>query len=430
MIWGRIQYGNGSGWICMSYISIESASSTGKGVMGTVARCFAAVNVRSAPGTGNALINKIAVGTRVEVFETREYSGQLWGRVAQGWVCMDYILLDSELPPGTVLDAPTTAPTTEAPTDPQETINRDNEVGYTINAKVNGSEAINVRNDADVDSDRVGTLNGGLNVKILALKQNGAELWGRIDEYATAGWIRMDLVSYSVHGYVNTEEQPVYANADTSSTVKENLPINTELTITKLAVGGETVYGWVDSASAWIPMGRISSEPVDVIPVYKSSTDSFGADVTTGTTNAAADIVSEINGSEVVFKLKSGVKVYVGEIRTESGIVWGRLKANGEYGWINMAKVNFTLAGTTAETMNVRSSKVVMDADAEPNNKLGTVSGSITLCELSFDGDGNLWGKVTGYTDNSGVAVNNGGYIMVRKVGSASNVTFVNGVIS
>ncbi len=416
MIWGRMNYANGTGWVCMSYITVESASSTGKGVMGTVARCFAAVNVRSAPGTGNALINRINVGSRVEVFETREYSGQLWGRVAQGWVCMDYILLDSELPPGTALDA--TVPTTEGTkaTEPDETINRDNEVLYTITGTVT-ADPLNVRNDADADSDRVGTVNKGESVKILALKNNGAELWGRIDQYATAGWINMDYVTYSVHGYVNTDEQPVFADANTSSTVKENLSINKELTITKMTVGGETVYGWVDEANGWIPMGRISDEPVEVIPTYKSSTDSFGTNVTEGSTNAAIDAYDVINGSQVVFKLKSGVKVYVGEIRMESGIIWGKLTANGTPGWVNMAKVNYTLSGTTADTMNVRSSKVVMDEDDESNNILGTVSGNVTLCELSFDGDGNLWGKVTGYTDDSGVAVNNGGYVMIRTAG-------------
>jgi len=415
LIWGRMVYGNGSGWVCMSYITVDSVSSTGKGVMGTVARCFAAVNVRSAPGTGNALVSTIAVGNRVEVFETKEHAGQMWGRVAQGWVCMDYILLDSELPPGTILDAtePTTAPTNSA--DPEETINRDNEVLYTINGKVVAASKTDVRNDANADSDRVGTVNNGLEVKILALKLNGAELWGRIDQYATAGWVNMDDVSYYVKGYVNTEDQPVFANPDTNSTVKDTLNVNTELMIHKLTLGGETVYGWVDSISGWIPMGRISDEPIDVIPVYKSSTDSTGHDVTTGTTNSEVSAVSEVNGSKVVFKLKSGVKVYIGEIRIESGIIWGELKANGVTGWINLANVNYTLPGTVAGTKNVRSSKVVMDDDDEPNNKLGTVTGNVTLCELSFDGDGNLWGKVTGYTNNSGEAVANGGYIMVCK---------------
>ena len=421
MIWGRIQYGNGSGWVCMSYITVESASNTGKGVMGTIARCFAAVNVRSAPGTGNALIGKINVGTRVEVFETRTYSNQLWGRVAQGWICMDYVLLDSELPEGEIMDAPTTAPSTEAPAATQETVNRDNEVDYKINGTVNRD--IDVRNDADADSVRVGTVKNGLSVNILALKQNGAELWGRIDQYATAGWICMNdknnsYVSYSVHGYVNTDEQPVYANADTSSTVKETLSINKELTITKLSVGDETVYGWVNACNGWIPMGRVSNDPIDVIPTYKKYTHSFttigGTDLTTGITNSASDVVSEINGSKVVFKLQSGVEVPVGEIRVESGIVWGKLVAHKVTGWINMAKVNYTLSGQTTN-LPVRSTMVAMDDSVDPNNKLGTVDGAINLCELSFDSYGNLWGKVTKYTNLSGEAVNNGGYVMVRK---------------
>ncbi|MBR2338445.1 MAG: SH3 domain-containing protein, partial [Clostridia bacterium] len=51
MIWGRI---GDNRWVCMSYVTLTSTGSTGStgnGVMGTIARCFYAVNVRSAPGT-------------------------------------------------------------------------------------------------------------------------------------------------------------------------------------------------------------------------------------------------------------------------------------------------------------------------------------------------------------------------------------------
>lgn len=416
MIWGRMNYANGTGWVCMSYITVESASSTGKGVMGTVARCFKAVNVRSAPGTGNALVATINVGSRVEVFETREYSNQMWGRVAQGWVCMDYVLLDSELPPGTALDA--TVPTTEAtkPTESEETINRDNEVLYTINGKVT-IDTLNVRNDADADSDKVGTVNKDLEVKILALKNNNAELWGRIDQYATAGWVCMDYVSYSVHGYVNTEEQPVFVNADTSSSVKDTLAVNTELTITKLTVGGETVYGWVDSISGWIPMGRISDEPVEVIPIYKSSTDTTGTDKFTGTTNAAVDAYNAVNGNKVVFKLKSGVKVPVGAVKQEAGIVWGKLKANGVEGWIDLSKVNYTVSATVkADSLEVWTGK----DSSNDENVLGFVKkdAAIEICGLSFDSYGNLWGTVSKATvadpTTSEESVVNGGYVLIQ----------------
>ena len=423
MIWGRINYGSTSGWICMSYITVDSAtSSTGRGVMGTIARCFSHVNVRSAPGTNNALLTTIPVGTRVEVFETQMYSNQLWGRVAQGWICMDYVLLDSELPPGTALDAtqPTTAPTT-APTQAPEsdvTINTKNEVPYVI--KGTALDKLNVRNDADVDSIKVGTLNQGTTVTIHAVKNNNAELWGRIDEYATAGWINMANVAYSVVGYVNTDEQPVYINADTDSMVKGTLNMNTQLTITKLNTDNDIVYGWVENGiNGWIPMSRISAEPVDAIPVYKSSTDSFGTNRTEGTTTMDISAYDAVNSSKVVFKLKQGVKVYVGDLKIEAGVVWGKLTANGTIGWINMGAVNYVINnGAVATELNVRTAKNTTD----PDNILGILAAGadISVCELGFDAYGNLWAKV--YNCNSNTDLN-GGYVMIRNTSGAYNVT-------
>ena len=423
MVWGRIKYGTGYGWICMSYITVDSAtSSTGRGVMGTIARCFSHVNVRSAPGTNNALLTTIPVGTRVEVFEQQLYSNQYWGRVAQGWICMDYVLLDSELPPGVALDA--TQPTTEATQATEATngstdvtVNTKNEVPYVI--KGTALDKLNVRNDASASSIKVGTLNNGTTVTIHAVKNNNAQLWGRIDEYATAGWINMDYVSYMVKGYVNTDEQPIYTNPDTDSAVKGNLNVNTYLEITKLNTDNEIVYGWVESGiNGWIPMARISAEPVDVIPVYKNSTDSFGADRTSGTTTAAVSAYDAVNGSKVVFKLKSGVKVYVGDLKIENGIVWGKLTANSTIGWINMNAVNYVISnGVVATELNVRTAKNTTDSE----NILGTLAAgeTISVCELGFDVYGNLWGKVTGNAN----ADLNGGYVMIRNTSGAYNVT-------
>jgi len=442
LIWGRINYGTAPGWVCMSYIKINSASSTGKGVMGTIARCFSHVNVRSAPGTNNALIGTIDVGTRVEVFEQQLYSNQYWGRVAQGWICMDYVLLDSELPPGTILDA--TQPTTESTaateaTDGNDstdvTINTKNEVTYVITGTTNGQ--LNVRNDASGSSIRVGTIKKGQNVTILAVKNNNAQLWGRIDEYATAGWIDMDDVSYSVTGYVNTDEQPVYVNADTDSMVKGTLALNTKLTITKLQTDNEIVYGWVESGiNGWIPMSRISDKEIEAIPNYKSTTDSFGTNKTEGTTTMAVSAYDAVNSSKVVFTLKKDVKVYVGELKIEAGIVWGKLTANGTIGWINMGAVNYVINngavtaamkdstevthgdGTKSNELNVRTAKNITD----PKNILGTLAygADISVCELGFDSYGNLWAKV--YNCNSNTDLN-GGYVMITLAKDVYNVS-------
>ena len=90
MIWGRID----QGWICTSYVTITGASVTGAGTAGTIARCFFTANVRSSPGVANALVGKIMVNSRVEILETRAYSGEEWGRTSIGWINMNYVLLD------------------------------------------------------------------------------------------------------------------------------------------------------------------------------------------------------------------------------------------------------------------------------------------------------------------------------------------------
>ena len=94
MIWGRID----QGWICTSYVTTTGTSITGAGTAGTIGGCFFTANVRSTPGVANALVGKIMVNSRVEILETRTYSGEQWGRTSIGWVNMNYVLLDGAAP--------------------------------------------------------------------------------------------------------------------------------------------------------------------------------------------------------------------------------------------------------------------------------------------------------------------------------------------
>ena len=95
----------GGKWICLSYTLLDSTGpSTGTGEMGTVIKTGYAVNVRSGPGTGYALMGKILVNSRIEVFETKVVGATTWGRVSLGWVSMEYVMLDSQLPPGMIPD--------------------------------------------------------------------------------------------------------------------------------------------------------------------------------------------------------------------------------------------------------------------------------------------------------------------------------------
>lgn len=91
MIWGRID----KGWICTSYVTLTGTSVTGSGSAGTIKGCFYTANIRSAPGVGNAVVGKVMVNSRVEIYEQQMYSGEAWGRTSIGWIAMQYVLIGS-----------------------------------------------------------------------------------------------------------------------------------------------------------------------------------------------------------------------------------------------------------------------------------------------------------------------------------------------
>ena len=91
--WGRI--GNNM-WVCMSYVRMNSSGTTvpSTGYTGKVISSTQ-LNVRAAAGTNNAIVGRLAPGTTVTVYELTNVTGVSWGRIATGWVCMQYIQLTS-----------------------------------------------------------------------------------------------------------------------------------------------------------------------------------------------------------------------------------------------------------------------------------------------------------------------------------------------
>lgn len=91
--WGRI--GNNM-WVCMSYVRMNSSGTTvpSTGYTGKVISSTQ-LNVRAAAGTNNAIVGRLAPGTTVTVYELTNVNGVSWGRIASGWVCMQYIQLTS-----------------------------------------------------------------------------------------------------------------------------------------------------------------------------------------------------------------------------------------------------------------------------------------------------------------------------------------------
>lgn len=111
--WGRIA----KGWIMMGYVKLDgsdnsdSNTSTGNGnnaansgnsgtnndsattttKTGTVTLQSQTLNVRAGAGTNYNVVSYLVNGAKVTILETKDVNGVTWGRITNGWVCMDYI---------------------------------------------------------------------------------------------------------------------------------------------------------------------------------------------------------------------------------------------------------------------------------------------------------------------------------------------------
>ena len=107
-VWGRIS----KGWIMMGYVKLDSAdnstgntnsgstnnsgnaSNTGSTTTtktGTVTLQSQTLNVRAGAGTNYNVVSYLVNGAKVTILETKDVNGVTWGRISNGWVCMDYI---------------------------------------------------------------------------------------------------------------------------------------------------------------------------------------------------------------------------------------------------------------------------------------------------------------------------------------------------
>ena len=412
MTWGKISYNGSTGWICMSYITITSNSASGTGVMGTIARCFSHVNVRSAAGVGNALVGTIPVGTRVEVYEKKLVNGEYWGRVAQGWICMQYVLLDAELPDAT---EPTTEPTNGSDVE-SEKVNPNAAVTYSFTGTV--KETLNVRKDAIATSDQAGTLNAGTTVNILALKvgkDNANEIWGKINDYGTPGWINLAYVNYEIKGFVQSSTLTVFASASTGSEDIGTIKLNDEVTVNAVNVEGSTVFGKIAVVKrdgelkydylGWIDMSKLGSEKISVTPELSATKNESPVRIK-GKTTSMVSVYTTLDANEVAFNLIANADVYIQDYVADHGKIWGKVvgvvDGKDVYGFVDIAKTIyvFTSTRTVKEALNVRS---VYGSTAE-DTVVGQLDAgvTITLTALAVDSNGNVWGQLQSCTDKDG----------------------------
>ena len=99
--WGRIN----KGWIMMDFVKLDSNNNSGSNTgntgsntgstnttkTGTVTLNSGTLNVRAGAGMNHRVVSYLVNGAKVTILETKVVDGMTWGRIATGWVSMNYI---------------------------------------------------------------------------------------------------------------------------------------------------------------------------------------------------------------------------------------------------------------------------------------------------------------------------------------------------
>lgn len=90
--WGRTD----KGWVCMDYVSVTGniGSTGGAAATGTATVTGNGLNIRSGAGTNYTIVGSLSQGQTVNILETVTIGTSQWGRINQGWICLDYVKMN------------------------------------------------------------------------------------------------------------------------------------------------------------------------------------------------------------------------------------------------------------------------------------------------------------------------------------------------
>ena len=179
------------GWICMDYVTLqetddsvpsttendsdtptnatENPEQDGSGESGTgstkttgTVTANGGLNIRKSASTSSAVVGGYMKGDKVVILEQKLVGGTVWGRTDKGWICMNYVRLDST-----------------------ETGNTT--AGYTGTVT---ASALCIRKGPGTGNVIVGSYPRGQVITILETTKVGNTTWGRTE----LGWVCMDYV--------------------------------------------------------------------------------------------------------------------------------------------------------------------------------------------------------------------------------------------
>lgn len=343
-LWGRIGVGR---WICLSYVKLNSNNNNNGSNSGgiiwegtnnnnnntttylTGVVTASGLNVRVAPGVGNATCGALKKGAQVKIYAQTTVNNVLWGKADQGWVCMNYIQL----------------------TNNNNSNNNNNNNNGTVIATgtVKANTNLNVRNGAGVGYARVGSLTSGTAVNIYErVIVNGAE-WGRI---GTNQWVSMAYIVLNSNNNNNNNNNNNTATTGTGTVISStglnvrigaganyqrvsSLTPGTQVTIYEVVQNGSQLWGRI-GVNQWVCMTYIRMNGTTNGTTTIPSTGYQGRVTTNMNVRAAAG-----TNNAIVGRLTAGTTVVVYELTSVNGVSWGRI-ANG---WVCMNYIQLTTTG-------------------------------------------------------------------------------------
>lgn len=392
---------------------------TGKGI---VANTYSGVNVRTGPSTAYATNGKLLPGTVVDILETK--NGGKWGRVAQGWISMDYVTMVSynEVLPETApnggsyvesFDKADKTTTTAVYTGKMAA-----DVEVLRNPTVNAKNKEFIRNAVTGENVTIYEL-----AKVTEVVQSDDEVTGNVTTNTTVttttywarindGWVedpeqclQLYALDEKVHTQTSVEKLNVRKgyddhNANESGDVFDVLIKGDQVTVTALDIIGDKVWGRVDTneGTGWIRLDYMSEGALYVqAPVQNNTTTAPSAPVlgqgssTGGYVNNSSGYrytgkiirANEVNvratpstSASKTTSLKNGAALVIYETTIAENMAWGRCDA----GWVYLYYVDLTpVVNGAVDARVVYNDNTIIYSDVNCTSVAGSYSRMSTI---------------------------------------------------
>ena len=416
----------------------QKTNGTGKGI---IANTYAGVNVRSGAGIANAIVGKILNGTEVTILEVKLVGAAKWGRVKQGWICMDYVTMISydEIPgnnsnngssgnKGTGVDSFDEAERTTTTAVYTGSVKADTIVYKTPNPNLQDNTVRSIGKDENITIHELtavtleiyeGNKTEGTDKDVeTVVKQTS--YWARIND----GWIKdpdvniqLNALDEKVHTVTGASELNVRKAAGTGNDSIAKLKKGDQVPVTKLEIVKDsgtrtlTVWGRVETSDgivgycdlSYMSEGALYEKKEEPTTPTTPSAPTIGSTGNTGdggfvnnkggykytgkviNTESLNVRVTASTGAKKATTLKKGANLVIYETKISEDMAWGRCDA----GWVYLYYVDLTPAGGSSaiDARVVYTDNTIIYTDNAASSVAGTYSRMSVIDIYEYVGD-------------------------------------------